>query len=293
MKKLTYYPGCSGHGSSKEFEKTVKLSASKLDVELQEVPDWNCCGASSAHYLNETLGYALPIRNLAIAENMGNDTIASPCPSCYMRLKATQHDLAKNPTLQDKIVQVLEKDEKYTGNIAVKSILQYFYEDIGLEAIKEKVVKPLTGLKVACYYGCLMTRPKEITQFDSPEYPISMDKIMEAVGATATDFDYKTECCGASYSISNTEVMQNMIYKILDVAKQSGADAVVVACPLCQSNLDMRQKDMESAKKAKFNLPVFYFTQLIALAFGFNEKEIELNRHLVDTTEVLKKYNLI
>jgi heterodisulfide reductase subunit B len=150
-----------------------------------------------------------------------------------------------------------------------------------LEAIKAKVTKSLAGMKLACYYGCLLTRPKNITNFDSPEYPVSMDKIVEALGARATEFDYKTECCGASFSISNTEVVINLSGQILEMAKESGAHAIVVACPLCQSNLDMRQPDIEKHTGKKLDIPIFYFTQLMALAFGMPEKDMMFNKHIV------------
>jgi heterodisulfide reductase subunit B len=169
----------------------------------------------------------------------------------------------------------------YQGTVDVKSMLQYFYEDIGVEAIREKVTKSLAGLKVACYYGCLLTRPVKITNFDSPEYPVSMDQICEALGATATEFDYKTECCGASFSISNTEVVLNLSGQILAMAKESGAHAIVVACPLCQSNLDMRQPDIEKLQGVKYDIPIFYITQLMALAFGNPVDQLKFPKHIV------------
>jgi heterodisulfide reductase subunit B len=182
---------------------------------------------------------------------------------------------------------VIDEGE-YKGTIDVKSMLQYCYEEIGLETIKSKVVKSLSGLKVACYYGCLLTRPKDVTNFDSPEYPMSMDHLMEALGAKAVDFDYKTECCGASFSISDTEIVESLSGKILEVAKESGAHMIVVACPLCQSNLDMRQPDIEKHLGKNFDLPVMYFTQLMALAFGINEKELRLPKHIVPVEAALK-----
>jgi heterodisulfide reductase subunit B len=150
------------------------------------------------------------------------------------------------------------------------------------------VTKSLSGLKVACYYGCLLTRPKDVTHFDSPEYPMSMDYLMEALGAKAMDFDYKTECCGASFSISDTEIVESLSGKILEVAKESGAHMIVVACPLCQSNLDMRQPDIESHTGKKFDIPIMYFTQLMALAFGYPEKELKLAKHIVPVEAALK-----
>ena len=280
MKKLTYFPGCSAHGTSEEFEHTLKKVMKTLEVELEEIPDWNCCGATSAHAMTENLAMALPMRNLILAEKMDNKTIGIPCASCYSRMKTAKFELEAHPELAKKLSPIVEEGT-FKGTVDVKSMLQFCYEEIGLETIKSLVKKPLTGLKVACYYGCLLTRPKAITQFDSPEYPMSMDRLVEALGATAVDFDYKTECCGASFAISTPEVVLNLSGKILEMAKQAGAHAVVVACPLCQSNLDMRQPDIEKLQGVKYNIPVFYFTQLMALAFGYPVSDLLPGKHIV------------
>ena len=281
MKKLTYFPGCSAHGTSEEFDSTLKLVLKTLDVELEDIPDWNCCGATSAHVMTENLAMALPMRNLVLAEKLENTTMGIACASCYQRMKVTKVHMDENPELAKRINTTVVEEGTYKGTVDVKSMLQYAYEDIGLETIKSKVLKPLTGLKVACYYGCLLTRPKNITKFDSPEYPVSMDQICEALGATATEFDYKTECCGASFSISNTEVVENLSGQILAMAKESGAHAIVVACPLCQSNLDMRQPDIEKLQGIKYDIPIFYFTQLMALAFGYPIDQLKFPKHIV------------
>jgi heterodisulfide reductase subunit B len=290
MKKLTYFPGCSAHGTSEEFDHTLKLVMKTLDVELEEIPDWNCCGATSAHVMTETLALALPLRNLVLAEQLESKTMGIACASCYSRMKTTKVQVDGNPELAKKINSTIIQEGNYKGTVDVKSMLQFCYEDIGLETIRSKVTKKLSGLKVACYYGCLLTRPKAITQFDSPEYPMSMDRIMEALGAEAVDFDYKTECCGASFSISNTDVVLSLSGKILEVAKESGAHLIVVACPLCQSNLDMRQPDIEKTTGHKYSIPILYLTQLMALAFGFPREDLRLNKHIVPVEEAL--YNI-
>jgi len=280
MKKLTYFPGCSAHGTSEEFDHTLKLVMKRLDVELEEISDWNCCGATSAHAMTENLALALPLRNLVLAEKMDNSTMGIPCASCYSRMKSTKVEMDNHPALAEKLRGIVDEGE-YQGKVDVKSMLQFCFEDIGPETIKSLVVKPLNGLKVACYYGCLLTRPQAITHFDSPEYPMSMDILMEALGAKAVDFDYKTECCGASFSISNTDVVLELSGKILEMARESGAHAIVVACPLCQSNLDMRQADIEAKRGEKFNIPVLYFTQMLALAFGFPVSDLMPGKHIV------------
>jgi heterodisulfide reductase subunit B len=293
MKKLTYFPGCSAHGTSEEFDHTLKLVLKTLDVELEEIPDWNCCGATSAHVMTETLALALPLRNLVLAEHLESKTMGIACASCYSRMKTTKVQMDENPELAKKINSTIIQEGNYKGTVDVKSMLQYCYEDIGLETIKSKVTKSLSGLKVACYYGCLLTRPKAITQFDSPEYPVSMDRIMEALGAEAVEFDYKTECCGASFSISNTDVVLSLSGKILEVAKEDGAHLIVVACPLCQSNLDMRQPDIEKTTGKKIGIPILYLTQLMALAFGVPKEDLRFNKHIVPVEEALSNIGKI
>lgn len=280
MKKLTYFPGCSAHGTSEEFDHTLKQVMKSLEVELEEIPDWNCCGATSAHAMTENLAMALPMRNLVLAEKMGNQTVGIPCASCYSRMKTAKFELEAHPEMAKKLSEIVEEGT-FQGTVEVKSMLQFCYEEVGLEKIKSLVKKPLTGLKVACYYGCLLTRPQAVTQFDSPEYPISMDRILEALGATAVEFDYKTECCGASFAISTPEVVLQLSGKILEMAKEAGAHAVVVACPLCQSNLDMRQPDIEKLQGIKYGIPVLYFTQMLALAFGYPLQDLMPAKHIV------------
>lgn len=287
-KQLTYYPGCSAHGTSKEFEYTVKMVMKKTKVEVNEIPDWNCCGASSIHTLSDTLSVLLPMRNLVLAQKLKNSVIATPCASCYSRLKLTKHTLDNNKELQIRLGDAIEEG-KYNGSAEVKSILQFIYEDIGLEEIKKYVVRPLTGLKVACYYGCLLTRPANITQFDSPEYPVSMDKIIEALGATAVPFDFKTECCGASLSISATNIVHDLTGKILQAVKATDADVIATGCPLCQSNLDMRQHGAGEARNTKFNIPVVYFTQLMAVAFGYDPSEMMFDKNFVAVQPIFDK----
>ncbi len=287
MKKLTYFPGCSAHGTSEEFDHSLQAVMKTLEVQLEEIPDWNCCGATSAHAMTENLALALPLRNIVLAEKLENDTIGIPCASCYSRMKATQVELDAHPQLAQKLKGIVEEGE-YQGKVAIKSMLQFCYEDVGPEAIKALVKKPLTGLKLACYYGCLLTRPKAITQFDSPEYPMSMDHLVEALGAKAVEFDYKTECCGASFSISNTDVVLELSGKILKMAREAGAHAIVVACPLCQSNLDMRQPDIDKKQGIKYDIPVLYFTQLMALAFGYPVEDLMPSKHIIPIEPALK-----
>jgi heterodisulfide reductase subunit B len=208
-------------------------------------------------------------------------------------MKGTKKHLDENPELAKRINSTVIDEGVYQGTVDVKSMLQYCFEEIGLETIKSKVKKSLSGLKVACYYGCLLTRPKDVTNFDSPEYPMSMDLLMEALGAKAMEFDYKTECCGASFSISSTDVVESLSGKILEMAKASGAHLIVVACPLCQSNLDMRQPDIEKTTGKKYDIPILYLTQLMALAFGYPAADMRFNKHIVGVENALSNIGKI
>lgn len=283
MKKLTYYPGCSAHGTSREYENSVKIIMDALGIELQEIPDWNCCGASSAHVMNDSLSLALPMRNLILAQSMESKEITISCASCFSRMKTAKVELDANESVSEKLNKEMTEG-KYNGSVNVTSVLQHIYESVGTEELKKMVKKPLTGLKAACYYGCLLTRPKNIVQFDSPEYPVSMDQVVEALGAEAVPFDFKTECCGAAFSISAADIVYELSGKIIEMAKEAGADLIAVACPLCHSNLDMRQKG---------KMPVLYFTQLIALAMGHDSKDLMFGKHYVSVEPVLEKINSI
>ncbi|MBF0408774.1 MAG: CoB--CoM heterodisulfide reductase iron-sulfur subunit B family protein [Candidatus Riflebacteria bacterium] len=289
MSRITYFHGCSSHGTAKEYDLSVRKVLNILGIGVDDIPDWSCCGASSAHTVNETLSIALPLRNLISAENLQNKVMAVSCAACYSRHKTTNHELSKSPELLQKMKSVVPGASKYSGAMLIKSMLQYFSEDIKPESIRNAVQTPLTGLRVACYYGCLLTRPKEVTCFDSPEYPVSMDKLLESVGAQPTDFDHKTECCGNSFSISNTEIIYDLIERIFDSALDSGADIIAVACPLCQANLDMRQAELEKRKGKKYSIPTVYFTQLLALAFGISMNQLEFHRNFVPVIPVLQR----
>lgn len=294
MSRVSYYPGCAAHSTGYEFDVSVRLVMEKLAIVLDEISDWNCCGASSAHVLNETLSHALPLRNLMRADSLKNEVLAIPCAACYSRMKTAKHVVEKSPEMRKRVQSVVCDGETtgpatYAGTTEVKSMLQYVFEDVGVEKIKSLVKKPMTGLKVASYYGCLLTRPKDVTKFDSAEYPMSMDHLMAAIGATPTEFDHKTECCGASFSITKTPTCCDMVEKILDAAKESGADLIVVGCPLCQANLDMRQAQIESKRGKSYHLPILYFTQLMALAFGIDQGKLRFSAHLVAVDDMLNK----
>lgn len=283
--KYAYYPGCSLSATGIEYDISTKKVAKNLGVELWEIPEWNCCGASSAHLTDHLLALALPARNLAIAEEQGLD-VAIPCAACYARCKATEVAVKESKEMQKTISEVIERN--FAGKIQSKSILDIFANDVGIQAIEALVDKKLTGLKVASYYGCLLVRPPK-TGFDDPENPQSMDKIVEALGGTPVEWAFKTECCGAAHSANKPDVGFAMIEKILTAAKDAGADCIATACPLCMSNLDMRQSQVGAKFGKEYGLPVFYFTELMGLAQGISPNELGIDKHFVDALGLTKK----
>lgn len=282
--KFAYYPGCSMEGSGIEYGLSMQRTAEILGFELEELQDWNCCGATSGHNTNKLLSLALPARNIAIAEKTGLDMVA-PCAACYSRHRNTEHVIHHDPEMKAKIEEVIET--QLTGSSQTLSILDVLANQLGVEKISEKVKKPLTGMKVACYYGCLLVRPAEHTGFDDAEDPQSMDKIMQALGAEIVDWSFKTECCGAALVTSRPDVGNPMLAKVLQNAKENGAECIVTACPLCMLNLDMRQKAAEKAAKSSFNLPIYYITELLAIACGDDPKTVGVNKHFVEAEEYL------
>lgn len=285
--KYAYYPGCSLDATGIEFQMSTDLIAKKLDLELQEIPDWNCCGASAGHLTNHMLSLALPARNLALAEKEGAEAVAIPCAACFLRSKAAAEAVKSSKEMQKKISDIIEMD--YQAKAEVISLLDVIGKRIGVEKVKEQVTRPLKGMKVACYYGCLLVRPPKIAQSDDPENPMVMDHIMEAIGADSVDWSFKTECCGASHVVSKPEIGRDMIYEILKNAQLSGAEAIATACPLCMLNLDMRQKQINAKKGTKLNIPIYYFTELMALSFGSSAKEVGLPRHFVPAEALIQE----
>jgi heterodisulfide reductase subunit B len=281
-----YYPGCSGLGTSLEYERSTRAVCKALGLDLQEIPDWSCCGSSPAHTVDHVFSSALAARNLALAEQMGLGTVLTPCPSCLTNLKVATWRMQEGSFLQE-VNQYLQQPCK--NQVQVKSVLQALVEDLGLSRIQEQVQSPLKGLKIAPYYGCIMNRPPGIMDFDDPENPVAMDQILKALGAQVVDFPLKVECCGASYGIPRQEVVLHLSGKLLDVARAQGADALAVPCPLCQMNLDMRQGQINSFLQQDFQLPVFYYTQLMGLAFGLEQKELGLNKLCVPPRKALLK----
>jgi heterodisulfide reductase subunit B len=277
---LGFYPGCSLKGSSREYAESVLAIAKAFDIDIEEINDWNCCGSTAAHNLNKELSLALPARILSLAEKQGFKEIVVPCAACYSRLTVTQYELSKNPKLKNAVTET--NDLEYNGSVDVLNIIQMLNKYVTPD-LEGRVVKPFDH-KVACYYGCYLIRPHEILNFDREEDPRSMDEIMLKAGATPIDWAFKTECCGAGLSVSRTSSVGRLSGNIIRDAKDRGAEAVIVACPMCHSNLDMRRDSINSFLGEKVDIPVLYVTQVLGLAAGLDRKTLGLHRHFVNVT---------
>jgi heterodisulfide reductase subunit B len=286
--KMAYYPGCSLHSSAAEYDKSFRAMADGLDLELVEPPGWICCGSSPAHSTDHVLATKYPVVNLSLIEQMGMEEVVAPCSACYIRFKAAAHEMAHNPAMAQRVND--EIGYEYEGSVRVMHLVEALIEKVGLDKIEQSVKKPLEGLKVACYYGCYVTRPAAVTGAEHPEYPMEMDYLMQRLGAEVVDWDYKTDCCGGSLGLTQTPIAHELTAKLLRNAHERGADALVTVCPLCHVNVDGRQAQI---KDLGFEMPVFYATQLGAIALGLGEKAAMLHKNLVDPRPLLRERALI
>ncbi|HDP70557.1 MAG TPA: heterodisulfide reductase subunit B [Actinobacteria bacterium] len=289
--KYGLYPGCSYEGTAREFGESVDAVCNILDLDVEELKDWICCGASSAHNTSHLLATALPLYTLVSARKAGFKKLLAPCIACAWRLKTAIKEIKEDEKLRLKAEGVVGR--KFEGGTEVFNIVEFFTEEVGLKKIEKAVKKPLKGLKVVCYYGCMLTRPPKVADFDVPEDPQSVDNIMRVLGAESLDWPYKTECCGVSFALSRTDVVIKLCHDLLEEIKKLGVDMIVVACSLCQTNLDMRQKEIEKKYNTKYGIPIVYFTQLMGLALGAGSEDIGLRRLIVDPSPILKKKGIL
>jgi heterodisulfide reductase subunit B len=277
--EFTYYPGCSLESTACEYNDSVLAVFNSLGVGLHELEDWNCCGASSAHCVSRELSLALPARNLSLAQHAGRDVVM-PCAACFNRHKTADHAMRTDPEQRKYLEKVVSFE--FTGSVAVRPLLDVIGNQIGLEQLKSKVTRPLKGLKAVGYYGCLLVRPPEVTQFENPDNPILMNQILEAIGAEARLWSYATECCGGGLSLTKSKVAARLVSRLAEHAREAGAQAIVTSCPLCQVNLEMRQTG------ASPKMPIFYFTELIGLSFGLNQAKKWWSKHLINPRPLLE-----
>jgi len=281
--KVGFYPGCSLQGSSKEYSQSLFAVAEKCGITLEEVKDWSCCGASAAHNLNHDLAIALPARTLALAENQEMTEIVIPCAACYSRLAASQQAITKSKEVHQKMQSYLALN--FTGNVKLLTILEFLQKYI-FPVTDQYIVNKLNH-KTACYYGCLLARPKELTKLERSEDPMEMEEVMQKAGATPIDWAFKTECCGAGLSVSRTDIVAKLSGKIIEDAADRGAESIIVACPMCQMNLDMRRPEIKKQLKRDINIPVLFITQALGLSMGIPAGKLGLDKHFVPTGNVV------
>jgi len=273
--KYAFFPGCSLESTAWDYDRSTRGVCEALDIELTDIPDWVCCGSTPAHASNGSLAVALPVLNLQKARAAGFPEVLAACASCYARLRTANHKVCNDPMERERARRVTEKT--YDGDVRVRHILDVLFNDVGVKEIRKRIRSPLEGLRVASYYGCLLSRPREVVAFDDAEHPTCMDELVKATGAMAVDWPYKTECCGASLSISRTAVVNRLGYRLLSMAHRAGAECIVVACSLCQLNLDFRQPEARKNQNPIPDLPVLYITQLLGLALGLPSKDLGLD----------------
>ncbi len=271
--RYAFFPGCSLESTAWDFGTSTRAVCRALEIELLEIPDWVCCGSTPAHATSPSLSTALPALNLEKARELGAPVMAA-CASCYARLRTANHKLRADAAEREAVASLT--GTSYAGEVVVRHLLDVLVNDLKVEGLRPRVVRPFDGLKVACYYGCLLSRPPEVVAFDDPEHPTSMDNLLEAAGCQPVDWPYKTECCGASLSLTNTSIVARLAQRLLATAHVAGAECIAVACPLCQVNLDLRQADARRAHGGFPPLPVLYITQLLGLALGLEPDALGL-----------------
>jgi len=290
--KYGYYPGCSMEKNARSYHTSTMAVAIPLGIEFIEVDDWNCCGATEYIAINKIPAYALVSRNLALAADQNDsENLVAPCSACFLNLKKVDHYLQENTELKEKVDIALDAGglSYEPGTINVQHLLETLSVDIGLDAIKAQVKKPLYNLRVAPYYGCLVPRPATMGSFDDPEHPTSMDKILEVLGATVIDYPLKAQCCGGHMTQISENTALELIRRLLKNAQDSEADMIATLCPMCQLNLDAYQDAVNAHFGTKFKIPIVYFTQLMGLAFDLPENELGFGKEIVSAKPALAK----
>ena len=293
--RYAYYPGCSLEKNARSYHVSAMFVAEKLGVELAEVPDWNCCGATEYFAIAALPAYALVARNLALAESMplngGQRHLVAPCSACFLNLSKTDHYMAEDGRLAARVNEALAAGGLHydPGAVFVRHLLDVIVDDIGYQQVQKKVTKPLFGLRVAPYYGCLITRPDYNRVHNEPEHPFCLDDLLAALGATVIDYPVKTACCGGHMTQISEDTALELIRRLLKAAADYRADAIVTLCPMCQLNLDGYQPQVNRHFGTDYHIPILYFTQLMGLAFGASPDDVGIGKEFVDARPVLDK----
>jgi heterodisulfide reductase subunit B len=293
MSKYIFYPGCSLEGTASPYYDSIKAIQDKISVELTEIEDWNCCGATEYMAVERIAGHAIVGRNLAIAQSQanGSKTLTAPCSACYLNLSKTDHYMAEDAELEEKVNDALSAGGLHydPGSVEIRHFLDIVVNDIGIEKVKSLVTKPLKGLRVAAYYGCMITRPDLENRFGNYEYPTVLEELLEALGAEVIDFPLKTHCCSGHMTQISGDTALELIRRLLDGAAKYEADMLVTLCPMCQMNVDAFQNEVNKKFKTDFEIPIAYFTQVLGLAFGLTPKELGFGKEFVDAKPAIAK----
>ena len=277
--RYAYYPGCSLLSGAKEYDRSIRAVFAHLGLELVELEDWSCCGAVHADVRRSEAAVLLPARNLALAEAQGFDRVVAPCSGCYKNLRRASHRVSADKGMRSQVNAHLREGLSLEGDVEVLHPLYVLLQDFGLERLKPLVVNPLKGWHIASYYGCMLTRPKDV--FDSAERPSGLDALIRVLGAETVDYDMKAKCCGGAMALSHSEVTVRLTGNILLSAKEAGADVVTLACPMCHTALDAYQGKAERATRQPLDLPALYFSQVMGLALGLDPTGLGFERHMV------------
>jgi heterodisulfide reductase subunit B len=284
--KYAYFPGCSAESTARDLYRSTLAAARALGIEFAEPEAWSCCGTTMAHQVDHDLSLALAAANLLRVQEMGLDMAVS-CASCYSRMKIANHEIAANPRKREIVSAALGRD--YDGTVRVRHFVEIVIEDLGIDAFKKALTHSLGGLKVAPYYGCLMVRPPEVAGLDDPENPVYLDRLIDAMGGVGLDWPHKVECCGGSLTLTRSDLVVKLSESILAMAKDSGAECLAVACPMCQINLDMRQDDIFKATGRRYGMPIIYISQLMGACLGLSEDALGLDKLIVSPEAAMNR----
>jgi heterodisulfide reductase subunit B len=280
--KFSYYPGCTEHSTSVEYGLSTQGVFKTLGVDLVEIEDWNCCGAAATHSINHLLSLCLPARNISKAQSSQAGPLVVPCAGCFNMLKRTEYTLKNDEAKRKQIEEIV--GFTYQPSLEILALMDVMLNRIGLKKVQEKVTRPLKGLKAACYYGCALVRHPKVTQLDDPENPQYLDRLVKTLGAEPVEWSYKIDCCGADLALTYGDIVKKLVGGIVSMAKEAGAQCMVTSCGLCQANLEMRQE---------IGLPIFYFTELMGVAFDVENRDKWWGKHMISPKGLLGSLGLI
>lgn len=303
MAKVAYYPGCALEGSGGPYDRSTRALVKALDLEMTNLADWNCCGAMEVKNIHPMLQTYMSARNMAIAsEKMGFDTVMAPCNGCYHNLKKAEYECATSPEAMQTVQDLAQKagDPVYKGDVRTIHLLEWLMEELGPEGVKQRISKSLNGMKIANYYGCMYTRPRQIFPekdqgpgSESSHKPHFMDDLLEAAGAVNVDFPLKTACCGGAHTLSDSDTSTQLVLNLLQAAEDSGAEVIATECPTCHSGLEMHQIRAETQFGIKTKVKILYFTQLLGLALGLSARKLAIHENVSDSLDFLNEKGVI